>query len=311
MPARPPTRRLPDRIEPMLCRPGAAFDAPDFLFEIKWDGTRALAFRDARAYRLQNRKHASLKERYPELSGLHKLKAGTVLDGEVVVLRHGRPDFPALLKREQARTLQRVAAAARTWPATYVVFDLLYDRYLPLLDRPCAERRERLRAVAAALADPRVVMSEGVVGDGRLFFEQAAARGLEGVVAKRLTSPYLPGRRTDHWVKVKRRQTAVCAVIGYQPDPERGLKSLIVAAEFGGALRCVGKVGSGIGEALARRLLAEIPNRRRGRPVVPCSIKGRWLEPGLFCEVSYLELTPDGNFRAPAFVRLIEPPEPQ
>lgn len=306
-------KRLPQTIPPMLARLGEAFDSPDFLFEIKWDGTRALCFREGQSYRLQNRRHDALKDRYPELSAaLSNLPAGCVIDGEIVVLRGGRPDFGRLLQREQARTSMRIGSLARSWPVTYLAFDLLYDRYLPILDRPLTDRRQRLRTLMAEVGDAHVTMSEGVVGDGRLYFEQAVAQELEGVVAKRLTSPYLPGQRTDHWIKIKRRQRTLCAIVGYVPDPIRGLKSLVIAAEFDGELRCVGKVGSGIGEAMSRRLLSEMRKWHRGQPLVACTINEKlihWLEPGLFCEVSYLERTEEGNLRSPVFERWVEPPE--
>ena len=99
-----PTRRLPAFIEPMLAKAGEAFDSDEHLFEIKWDGTRALAFIEEGSWRLVNRRRVAMASRYPDLSCLSKLPPGTVLDGEIVVLRGGKPDFPALLVREQCRS---------------------------------------------------------------------------------------------------------------------------------------------------------------------------------------------------------------
>src|SRR5687768_15377587 len=118
---------LPDFIAPMLARPGEAFDSEGHLFEVKWDGTRALAFIDKDGYRLLNRRRADLTARYPEFEPLCEFPAGTVLDGEVVVLRNGKPDFEAYMVREQARTPMKWRTLAQTMPATYVVFDLLYE----------------------------------------------------------------------------------------------------------------------------------------------------------------------------------------
>lgn len=294
----------------MLARIGPAFDSPDFLFEIKWDGTRAMTFRDARGYRLQNRRHRSQKERYPELDCLRALPAGTVIDGEIVVLQKGKPTFEGMLRREQAHTIHKVAAAARAWPATYVVFDLLYEKYGSVMNQPCSQRRERLREIIRKLDVPCVAMSEGVVGTGVAYFEQAVKMELEGIVAKRLSSPYLPGLRTDHWIKCKRRQELVCGIIGYQlSDDGHDLRSLIIAGEVEDEIRCLGKVGTGLNEKMRKDLLVRLANLHARTTGLQCDVKGIWVKPELFCRVSYLEVTPAGQLRAPVFEGLVEPGE--
>src|SRR6266849_9192680 len=192
---------LPRFVPPMLAKSGVPFDSPEHLFELKWDGTRVLAFVDTRGHRLVNRHRADVTERYPELRFLDHLPAGMVLDGEVVVLRQGKPDFRLLLCRNQARASLKIQSLARTFPATYIVFDLLYDRFESLTALPLRARRQRLEAVVRACASPRLVFSEGIVGSGRAFFEAVCRQGLEGIVAKRLDGRYRPGRRA--WVKIK------------------------------------------------------------------------------------------------------------
>jgi ATP-dependent DNA ligase len=194
---------LPRFIPPMLAKRGAPFDSQEHLFELKWDGTRALAFVDNHGYRLVNRHRADVTDRYPELGFRNNLPMGMVLDGEVVVLRQGKPDFRLLLSRNQARASLKIQSLARTFPATYIVFDLLYDRFESLTALPLRARRQRLEAVVRACANPRLVFSEGIVGEGRAFFEAVCQEGLEGVVAKRLDSRYRPGRRD--WIKIKPR----------------------------------------------------------------------------------------------------------
>jgi ATP-dependent DNA ligase len=185
----------------MLAKRGVPFDSPEHLFEIKWDGTRVLAYADSRGHRLVNRHRADVTERYPELGFLNDLPAGIVLDGEVVVLRQGKPDFRLLLSRNQARASLKIQSLARTFPASYVAFDQLYDRFESLLALPLWARRQRLEAVVWAAANPSLVFSEGIVGSGRAFFEAVCRQGLEGVVAKRLEGHYRPGRRA--WIKIK------------------------------------------------------------------------------------------------------------
>src|SRR6266852_2305194 len=131
-------------VPPMLAKRGAPFDSPDHLFEVKWDGTRVLAFVESHCYRLVNRHRADVTDRYPELGFLNDLPAGIVLDGEVVVLRQGKPDFRSLTSRNQARAPLKIQSLTRTLPATYVVFDLLYHRFESLLASPLGARRQRL-----------------------------------------------------------------------------------------------------------------------------------------------------------------------
>ena len=195
---------LPRFVPPMLAKPGVPFDSPEHLFEIKWEGTRVLAFVEKGGCRLVNRRRVDVTDRYPELEFLSNLSAGIALDGEVVVLRQGKPDFGLLLSRNQTRAPFKIRTLARTFPATYVVFDLLYERFEPLLALPLVARRQRLQALVCDCANPRLVHSEGVIGQGRAYFEAACREGLEGVVAKRLDGRYRPGRRV--WIKIKPRK---------------------------------------------------------------------------------------------------------
>src|ERR1700687_5410671 len=174
---------LPRFVPPMLAKPGVPFDSPEHLFEVKWDGTRVLAFVDSRGYRLVNRHRADVTDRFPELEFLNYLPGGIILDGEVVVLRQGKPDFGLLLSRNQARAPLKIQSLARTLPATYVVFDLLYHRFESLMTLPLWARRQRLEMLIRTCANPTLVFSEGIVGQGRAYFEAVCRQGLEGVVA--------------------------------------------------------------------------------------------------------------------------------
>lgn len=254
------------------------------------------------------RRRNLITARYPELARLADLPAGTVLDGELIVLDDGLPSFPLILKREQARGERTIARLAAGVPAAYVVFDLLYQGFEPVMDEPLATRRERLTELAVGRSG--LVLSEGVVGEGSAAYGEACERGLEGVVAKRLASPYLPGRRTDAWVKIKWVIRAHCAVIGYLAKDGEDIQSLLVAAADlpgleGEGLRYVGRVGSGITDEVRGRLLELMTASPRSAPLVPCSEDGRWVEPGLYCTVSFNEITAAGVMRAPVFEGLI------
>ncbi len=198
---------LPTFVRPMLAQPGRPFDSDQHLFEIKWDGIRALAYVEDGRYRLVSRHGLALGALFPELAEIADLPPGTLLDGELVVLRRGRPDLSLVQSRHGLRSAHKIRLRAQTTPATYIVFDQLYDEYRPLLGIPLSVRRDilcsNLPNNLGRASPPRVVFSQGVLGAGRAFFGQVVDRQLEGVVAKRLDSLYRPGRRDGAWIKIK------------------------------------------------------------------------------------------------------------
>lgn len=298
---------LPEFIPPMLARIGEPFDSDRHLFEVKWDGMRVLTFVEEGGVRLLTRSRRDVRARFPELEFLGAVEPGALLDGELVAMVDGKPDFRRLMSREQARDPRRVDALARQIPVQYVVFDLPYRRFESIGDAPLSERREQLGELVAACGDPRLVLSDGVVGPGTTLFEQVTARGMEGVVAKRLDSPYLPGKRTDAWQKIKGTRLIHCLILGWIEE-DGDLRSLVIATEEDGVLVCVGRVGSGLGAPDRERLLPRLHALRRDAPLVEVNAEhahAEWVEPGLYCIVSFLERTSDG-LRAPVFMELIE-----
>ena len=183
------------QVLPMLAVSAAPFDASDYLFEVKWDGVRALAAVDAHAWRLWGRRGSDYTTRYPEWEVLRQLPAGTLVDGELVVFRDGRADLARLLQRHHLVDGLKIRQARRWCPVHYVLFDLLYHAGQCLLHEPLARRRAVLSAVFTELAQPGIVFSAGVQGRGRACYEAAVALGHEGVMAKAAASVYRPGRR--------------------------------------------------------------------------------------------------------------------
>lgn len=299
-------QRLPDFIKPMLARPGEPFDSDDHLFEIKWDGIRACAYIENDGYRLMSRRQFNVTERYPEFDFLRKLPAGTILDGEIVVLdKEGKPKFRAVLTREQARSPQRYKALAKATPANFVVFDQMYAGYEPIMSLPLTQRRDQLAETTSELESDRFAISDGITGPGKAFFKQIVDRGLEGVVAKRLDARYQPGKRTDAWIKMRKSSMMLCAVIGYMPKEKDDFESLIIATSEEGELCCVGRVGTGFDTQLRDQLNEWLRDNECDKPLVRCDEKGRWVEPGLYCQIRYLERTDEGVLREPVFEQLI------
>jgi bifunctional non-homologous end joining protein LigD len=297
---------LPEHVPPMLCKIGKPFDSPAHWFEVKWDGVRAMTYVDERGLRMHGRKRRDLATRYPELRFLAGMPADTMLDGELVVLQpDGRPDFPSILRRENTPA-ERAAQAAQSQPVVYVVFDVLWAAGHRLLDEPLAVRRAALATVVQGVGHPRLIATDGTEGAGLTLFDAVRERGLEGIVAKRLDSRYRPGERTDAWQKIKAPSVVQCAILGYEPDGERDFKSLIVATDVDGVLTCVGRVGSGFDVATKNIVWQRLQRARCAQPLIDAGMPGRWVEPGLYCSVSYLERTANGQLRAPVFLQMLD-----
>lgn len=300
---------LPSFVAPMLAKlRRRPFNSELHLFEAKWDGFRAQLSVEDGTLRVRSRRDRDLTAAFPECAVATALPSGTMLDGELVVLRGGRPDFEAMLRRGQAKSENTARRLAATLPASFVAFDLLYDAGESLLELPLSARRERLEARLRQIDSPLLVLSEGATGAGVAFFERFVELGFEGIVAKRLDSPYLSGERSDLWTKVKAEQRRLCVVLGFLRDADGALKSLIVGSDVDGKLRCIGRVGSGLGNADRVALQELLEARLAQEPIVEAGPpEGVWVQPGIFCTVRFLELTSSGTMRAPVFEGLVDP----
>ena len=199
------------RLLPMLAVPAAPFDAPEYSFELKWDGVRALAAVETATWRLWGRARADYTTRYPELGVLRRLPAGTLVDGELVACdAEGRPDLPRLLRRHGLTDPWRIRHAQHCCPVRYVLFDLLYHAGRCLVQEPLARRREVLAELCQGLEAADVQFSEGVVCQGQALYAAALAQGHEGVLAKHLASSYRPGKRSAAWRKIKPWPQGTC-----------------------------------------------------------------------------------------------------
>lgn len=299
------------RLAPMLASQAEPFDSADHLFEVKWDGVRALAAVEAGAWRAWGRESGDYAVRYPELDLLGALPTGSLVDGELVVLCDGRADFSQLMRRHHLVSPRKIQEASRLLPATYVVFDLLYAGGRSLMGRSLAERRQRLEELVARRNDSRLIFSSGIVGDGREFFRRVVEQGHEGVVAKHLRSRYLPGQRGQAWRKIKPFRSIPCVVLGYTPSRRgRGFHSLHVGAALQGKLEYVAELTSGFTEEAKRQLAPRLEQLRCNRPAVNCPKRGVWVEPRLYCQVRFLEWTPSGRLRGAHYRGLIDPQPP-
>ena len=318
-PADPGYEPFPDRIPPMLARSGdLPHDEEAYGFEVKWDGIRTVLFCDHGHLHLQGRNFSDFTPRYPEVRELaRELRARRlVLDGEVVAFDdEGRPSFERLQARMHLASDSAVKRRMRDTPVTYVIFDLLYLEGRSTMPLPYEDRREVLEALE--LEGPAWRTPAYHHGEGTALLEATRELGIEGVVAKRLDSPYEPGRRTSGWIKVKN----VClqdVVIGGWTPGEGGRSSSLGALAVGvmddGRLVYVGKVGTGFTERTLAMLGRELePLRRPDSP-----FDGRqppkgtvFVEPRLVASVEFREWTKSGTLRAPSFKGLRPDKDPQ
>jgi bifunctional non-homologous end joining protein LigD len=292
----------------MLATAGQLPAGSGWAYELKWDGVRALAACQAGAVHLYARKGNEITQGYPELAGLAEGLPEVVLDGEIVAFDEtGRPSFRALAERMHVRERARAAQLAAATPVTYLVFDLLRLDGTDLTGMPYRQRRELLAELAL---DGHRWTVPPAFDDGPATQGASEEYGLEGVVAKRLSSVYRPGTRSPDWIKVKSELTGDFVVGGWRPGA-RALGALLVGVPApGGGLTYRGRVGGGISAAGEKALIAAL-----GRLVADASPFGDsipredsrtavWVRPEVVVEVKFGERTRDGRLRFPRFVRL-------
>jgi bifunctional non-homologous end joining protein LigD len=304
-------------IHPMLTlKEETPFTDPEWIFEVKWDGTRALCFYDGGKFKLQNRRLYDTTYRYPDIRIAAKAKRA-IFDGEVVIMWEGRPSFEMLQRREHLASSEDIARIAKQLPATYVAFDILYLDGQDLTAKPLMERKKILADVFGTTES--AVVTDYVEGEGEAFYRICRDRGLEGIIAKRKDSKYLIGKRASVWRKIKALKTTDCVIAGVtvgEGNRADTFGALILAAyDDEGELRCLGRVGTGFDrgmiELLHRRLAAiEGPMPFREKPDLAGEVKF-WCRPELVAEVEYLMVTPDIALRAPSFQRLKEGVDPR
>jgi bifunctional non-homologous end joining protein LigD len=299
------TQTLPEVISPMLATPGPVPAGPGWAYEFKWDGVRAVTYAGHSGVRVLSRNDRDVTPTYPELAEVARLlgRHRAVLDGEIVALDpDDRPSFAQLQRRMHVTAPP--AALLSAVPVVYYVFDVLHLDGEPTLDLPYARRRELLTGLR--LAGDVVRTPEPAGGDPAGVLAAAGRRGLEGVVAKRLTSPYRPGRRSADWVKTPFSHTQEVVIIGWRPGEGRRagtIGSLVLAVgEADGSLSFSGGVGTGFTAGMLGELQRQLaPWARRTSPVpdIPREhARGvHWVEPVLVGEVAYRTFTPDGRLR--------------
>ncbi len=253
----------------------------EFIHQIKWDGIRGIAVIEDTALHLYTKNGIECTAKYPELKTLpENVDAGqAVLDGEIVVFMNGKPSFYHVLRR----SLLKKSASGMQYPARYIVFDLLYLNRRDIRPLPLKERQEMLQSCFSGSA---VSAPADSFEDGGTLFSLMKQKGMEGIVSKRLLSPYIAGKRHGDWFKTKVERKLLCAVTGV--SYKNGLPtSLSLGVYRDGVLKPIGHVGSGVKQEDLKLLSQQI--KPGDAPAVTCWVK-------------FFEWTPAGTLRAPVML---------
>ncbi|MBI2766613.1 MAG: DNA ligase D [Chloroflexi bacterium] len=330
-PPEDPTREpMPARIEPMLARQSELpRDDAAYGFEIKWDGIRAILFSEGGRIHIQSRNLLDITKQYPELHELGESLGAheAILDGEIVSLdADGIPSFARLQNRMGVAREADVRRRMHEYPATYMVFDLLYLDGHPVMHLPYTERRKLLESLE--LDGPSWKTPAYHAGDGKAMLAATAARGLEGVVAKRLDGLYEPGKRSGAWLKTKNNLGQEFVIGGWTPGAgsrQDTLGALLIGyydrtpadAEASGKpqrLHFAGKVGTGFTDEFFRGLIPRLQQMERKDSPFDHGIPeagARFVEPRLVAQVRFTEWTRAGTLRHPAFLGLRDDKDPR
>jgi bifunctional non-homologous end joining protein LigD len=285
-------------------------EGDDWLYEVKFDGYRALLIKDGARVQLRSRNDKDLTHAYaPVTAAGQKLRARTaVLDGEVVAVdAHGHPSFQALQHR----------SAHPAFAIVFYAFDLTHLDGEDLTPRPLEERKARLLRVVDGSG---ILLSESLPGTATQVRDAVQRLGLEGVIAKRRSSRYEPGLRSESWLKLKLEQQQEFVIGGFRPGPH-GVDALLVGYHQEGALRFAGNVRAGFTPHVRRDVHAalaplqrprcpfvDLPNSRSSRwgggVTAEQMRQMRWVAPRLLAQIRFVEWTADGHLRHAAFLGL-------
>lgn len=285
-------------ISPMLiAQMQEPFDDPDWIYELKLDGCRCIAYLEENRVILRNKRNMELLPRFPELSEIHKsAKRKCVLDGELVVMVNGVPDFYELQKRTLLTSKIKTLLGANRLPASFVAYDCLQAGHRVLLDTPLLERKEILQNLIEE--NERIAVSRYIPEKGVQLFALTVEKELEGVVAKKASSLYYQGKRTKDWIKFKRMADKDFIICGYEYSGGSGkMVSLILGAYQDGKLVYAGTVSWGVRREVLRVLTKGVCPFREG-----IELDGNivWCKPEKTCIVEYMPNTQDA-LRQPVF----------
>ena len=286
-------------ISPMLLNQSEPFDDKDYIYELKFDGIRCIAYLDRNKVTLQNKRYKDVTEQYPELKEMFKcVKNRVILDGELVILTEGKPDFYALQTRSLMTDKFRIEIAAKRNPVQYVAYDILYNDGKILTDLPLYRRKKILSE--NVVEGNNLSISRFIEERGKDFFKLVKKEKLEGIVAKRKDGLYHIGKRTSDWIKIKVMKDEELSVLGYKPDDNGEVKDLILGDYDNGKTVLKGSVYSGISRE-EKKIIKKYAENNRGTPYSDKYKDAVWIKPGLIGTVQYMAETDKHSMRQPVW----------
>jgi bifunctional non-homologous end joining protein LigD len=293
-------KKLSSFVTPMMAQLSdlPAFDSPEWVFEIKWDGYRAIAeINKQGTNRLYSRNGLTFDKAYPKVyDALKSIKKNCIVDGEIVVFDdNGKPSFQRLQNYQNKDK----------YLIQFYVFDLIEVDGKSVTSLPLIERKERLQKL---IPDHEIIrFCEHIETEGKALFKEMTSADLEGMIAKRKNSKYYVGKRTSDWLKIKHIKTQEAIIIGFT-DPKgsrSGFGSLLLAVNKNGKLVPVGNVGTGFTDKSLKELHTKLKGLTRKTSPLDAPVKeGKdvtWVDPVLVCNIKFTEITEDGSIRHPVF----------
>lgn len=285
-------------IKPMLIgKMEDAFDSPDYIYELKLDGVRCLAYLDNMGVDLRNKRNLRVSSIYPELQNIHKqVKKRCILDGELVVNREGKPDFQEMQRRTLMTNKFRIELAASKLPISFIAYDIIYLDDKQIIDLPLIERKYILQKTVKE--NDRLPISRYIEEKGIDLYALTVQEDLEGIVAKRKDSKYYFGRKTKDWIKIKYLKDDDYVICGYIEKSD-GL-SIVLAQYKNNELVYKGHV-----TMLNKVDYVTIVSTKSVRnPQFSVSNQNEnitWIEPKNVCTVQYMHKTKSGGLRQPVY----------
>ena len=288
-------------IKPMLIgEMQDAFNSPDYIYELKLDGERCIAYLDKDTTELRNKRNIKMLVKVPELSQINKqVKRRCILDGELIVTKDGKPDFFEIQRRSMMTNTFKIQLASSSSPASFTVFDILYYDDHEVIDLPLMKRKKLLEKNVKE--NERIAISRYIEEQGVAFYQLAKENQLEGIVAKRRDSKYYLDKRTKDWIKIKNLQDDDFVVCGYIFKSSSSI-SIVLGQYSRKKLIYKGHVALGISTA-DFKIIKSMP--RISASTFHDLPSGNedivWIEPKLVCTVKYMMKTANGSLRQPVF----------
>lgn len=296
-------------IKPMLLAEEAEpFDSVDYLFEIKLDGIRCIMYLDENGTEIRNKRNDRLNHTYPELKNIHKqVKKRCILDGELLVLKDGNPNFQEVQRRSLMTNSYKIELASKKFPVSFTAYDILYLDNKQITDLKLTERKSLLNKMVKE--NESLTISRFIETKGTQLYNMAVQHDLEGIVAKKKDSKYYFDKRSKDWIKIKYLKDEDFIICGY--IPKTPMSSIILGIYHNNAIVNQGHVTIGISNDDFQRIVSTERVSKTYYSSFPDDENTIWLAPKLVCSVKYMMRTNTGGLRQPVFKELRNDKSPE